>query len=104
MPKCEGIIPEKTIPVRSVVLVDEAGNAIFDEDGNQVKEIIYETTPAHPCDAEATMLSRSMREREDGSWEVVGDALYCASCFVPGTMTHRDGRVTDHLAMALSDA
>lgn len=107
MPRCEGIIPERTEPVRSVVIADERGNAIFDEAGNQIKEIVFETTPAHPCEAEATMLSRSMRQvnGEFGtSWEIVGDVLYCDGCFVPGTMTHLDGRVTQHPAMAVSDA
>lgn len=104
MPRCEGTIPERTVPVRSVVVVDDKGNAVLDEGGNQVKEIVTETTPAHPCEAEATMLSRSMRELEEGGWERVGDVLYCAGCFVPGTMTHLSGLVTQHPAMAVSDA
>lgn len=117
MPTCEGIVPERTYPIRSVVQVDEHGNAVKDENGEVIKEIVTETTPAHPCEAEATMLARSMREivtaettREDGStvqmlaWERVGDVLYCATCFVPGTMAHLSGLVTQHPAMAVSDA
>ncbi len=116
MPVCEGIVPEHTYPVRSEVQVDADGNAVKDEHGQVVKIIVTETTPAHPCDAEATMLARSMREivtaettREDGStvqmlaWERVADHCYCSSHFVPGTMTHADGRVTQHPAMAVSD-
>lgn len=104
MPVCEGIVPEVTAPVRSEVQVDADGNAVKDEHGQVVKIIVTETTPAHPCEAVATMLARSMRETESGGWEKVGDVLYCGSHFVPGTMTHADGRVTQHPAMAVSDA
>lgn len=99
MATCEGTVPEATV--------------MQEQDG----EVWTEFTPAHPCEAEATMLSRSMREvvtaettREDGStaqmlaWERVADHFYCGAHFVPGAMTHVDGRVTQHPAMAVSDA
>lgn len=98
MATCEGLIPEATV--------------MHEQDGESRPEVI----PAHPCEAEATMLARSMREivtaettREDGStvqmlaWERTADHFYCGSHFVPGTMTHADGSVTQHPAMAVSD-
>lgn len=99
MATCEGTIPEATV--------------MQELDGEAWSEII----PARPCEAEATMLSRSMREvvtaettREDGStvqmlaWERVTDRFYCGLHFAPGAMTHLDGRVTQHPAMAVADA
>jgi hypothetical protein len=73
-------------------------------DGEAWSEII----PAHPCEAEATMLARSMFEVEGAGgatwWERTQDRLYCGAHFEPGAMAHLDGRVTQHPVMAVADA
>jgi len=114
MRKCQGIIPETTRPLAWRVITDDDGERVLDEDGQIIRDFTIEVVPAHPCPAEATMLARSMREvvtatavRDDGStvqmlaWVPIEDREFCGHCFVPGTMTHLDGTVTQHPAMAL---
>jgi len=82
MQQCEGVIPEATV----------------------VTDGVAEAIPEHPCEAEATTLSRSMRERRNRGevhWIKTGDTVYCESCFRPGTMIHLDGTVTQHPAMSV---
>lgn len=98
---CEGIIPERTEPTHSeMVETDEPG--VF-------KMIVHSaTTPEHPCEREATMVQRSLKQTlcnlgglhwvQDGP-----DHAFCTACFRPGTVTTAEGRVTAHPAMAIDE-
>lgn len=106
--QCEGIIPERTVPVRSEVVTDDDGAAVTDEAGQVVKRIITETTPEHRCEADATMLARSLTQElcslGEPHWVKAGpDRAYCAACFRPGTVTDRNGRASAHPAMSIDD-
>lgn len=110
-PKCEGTIPEHTISRETQRDVEVT---VETEDGPRTKrqtiiEKLPEVVPARPCDAEATMLARSMREARcnlgGAHWVRDGDDhAYCPRHFEPGTMTHLDGRATQHAPMAIEDA
>jgi hypothetical protein len=68
----------------------------------------YETTPEHPCDREATMVARSMKQVRcdvgELHWVRDGkDRAYCALCYVDGTMTHEDGSVSRHGYLSIAD-
>ncbi len=97
---CEGTIPEQQIPYSKIVEHEQ-------EDGSVTHEVErgHTVIEAHPCDQTATMLARSMEERvcDLGSphWVKTEDHAYCAGHFLAGTMTHLDGKVTNHAAMAV---
>lgn len=98
MPRtCERLIPEQRIEREPLRMEMQNGELV-------VIPPVVEVVPEHPCTNEAAMLSRSMKECPDGSWEKTADRKLCASCFVPGRMVHQDGTVTQHPAMALEDA
>ncbi|MGE3270383.1 MAG: hypothetical protein AB7P40_16640 [Chloroflexota bacterium] len=90
---CEGTIPATTEAVRT-------------DDG-----WIEKPVPARPCDAEATVLARSMRQvkcelfdqlpnPQDGiHWLTVEDHYFCNRHYRAGAMSHLDGRVTNHAPM-----
>jgi hypothetical protein len=115
MATCEGVIPETEVLVGyelvpGPLLTDEEGEPLLDEEGQQQRgpataQEVRENAPEHPCDQEATTLARSMTEQVcnlDGvHWVTTEDRVYCGRCFVPGSMTHLDGRVTEHQAMAV---
>lgn len=111
MKTCQGTVPEQRIPQSKMVeRTAEDGSTEY------VREHWENIVPARPCDAEATMLARSMRQvtcelfdqlpgGQDGiHWLPVEDKVYCAAHFVAGTMEHLDGRVTQHAAMSVNDA
>lgn len=108
---CQGIVPEQRIPQsRMVERVGEDGAVEYE------RENWEEVVPAHPCDQPATMLARSMVQTrcdlydrlprpDDGvHWVQTEDRVYCAAHCVAGTMTHFDGRVTNHPIMAIEAA
>lgn len=88
MAKCEGMEPPHV-----------AGETI-----NGV--ILEEDTPEHPCKDKATLLARSLKEVQikgmhGTSFEIVKDEKFCSHHFKPGTVTHMNGMVTQHPAIAL---
>ena len=89
--RCEGMIPERV-------------TTEFDEDGAEVRRV----EPGHRCDEEATALARSVRaETQPGVhgavWRIEAERAYCPACFTPGAVTHLDGTVTQHAAMAVDE-
>lgn len=108
---CQGTIPEQRIPQSHMVEQEGEDGAV-----EYVREVWEDVIPAHPCGHLATMLARSMKQMrcdlydrlpnpDDGiHWLITEDRAYCASCYVAGTMTHLDGRVTTHAAMAVEAA
>lgn len=113
--QCEGVIPERRVPVGSE-LVETQPAAYEDRDGEQVlvrpatveSRIVYETTPERPCEAEATMLARSMTQvlcsLDAPHWVKDGtDHAYCSNCFRPGTVTDLAGNASTHAAMPISE-
>lgn len=94
--QCEAIVPEHQ---ENVMLAEPA------EDGSTVR---VETVPEGPCQADATMLARSMDEEEcslgAAHWVATEDHVYCPPHFVSGTMTHRDGTTTNAPPMSVEDA
>lgn len=77
-------------------------------DDEGILQVRSEVVPAYPCDAEATVLARSMKQQTcnlgEVHWVKTEDHVYCPRHVVPGTMTHLDGRVTHHGPMAAEDA
>lgn len=96
MRPCEGIVPETQTPRTD----PKSGNLMITEAG----EFIYDVIPEHACEAPPTMLARSMQEVtcSEGAnhWRRTEDHLWCPAHYQPGTMTHLDGSVSEHPAMA----
>lgn len=157
--RCEGIIPERAVPVGSEVVevaparyerqklqdaqygdvevapaqtedrvidgeavvvvvapaqferrevVAEAWQDVMIEPAQTELLIHYHTTPEHPCEAEATMLSRSVKQERcslgEPHWVSDGkDRAYCSACFKPGTVTDLAGTVNLHPAMSIDE-
>lgn len=157
--QCEGIIPERTVPISSEMVetapakterrkVQEAQYADVEIapartgqreiDGETVTVVLEparrgrqqiaqevwedvevapaqyervvhtETTPEHPCEAEATMVARSMKQVRcdlgELHWVKDGpDRAFCAGCYVAGVMSHEDGTTSQHGYMAIAD-
>lgn len=102
--QCEGTIPERTVPTGSE-MVNVAAEG---EEERYERRIAHETIPEHRCEAEATMLARSMAQRlcsfGEPHWVKDGpDRAYCAACFRPGRVTDLAGNTSLHPAMSIDE-
>jgi hypothetical protein len=104
--RCEGLIPEKIVPVWSEFVTDEAGEHVLDVDGRPIKRIVVETIPEHRCEADATQVSRSLKQAlcsfNEPHWvKDDPDRAYCETCFKPGTVTDLNNNVSLHPALSI---
>jgi hypothetical protein len=100
--QCQATVPEQRFAVGSHFVDDPA------HPGQPEQVLDYRTEPEHPCEEEALVLARSMKEvaveggaEGETDWQTVKDEVYCLMHFVPGLMTHLDGTLTFHAPMSV---
>lgn len=117
MKVCEGTVPETTVKVERPREIEattiEVDGVVQEIPSRTVMEWVTETVPPHPCTEPAVVLARSMKQvkcelydqlpnPDDGvHWVKVRDVASCWAHHIAGTMTHLDGKVTNHAAMAV---